>query len=233
MSQYSLELCSADSLHYLSNHSKPSLLLLRVILGLTSCTRLQLSLGTSVSLLRLVKAESQSQSVFCGRGFCKAIRLVVLEDLFLERPAKESAQQTESRGLAGKRWLLVPSFGYFWLKFQDILRHVEAHIPKLTVAAPALPRLLLKKACRKHQPCHALLGAVLAAAQEFLKCVLQLRKPKLEPALRPLRQPTRALDTQKGNDQSFLMSVFLSISTISIQMPWRDNFPNVNLSETK
>ena len=113
MSQYSLELCSADSLHYLSNHSKPSLLLLRVILGLTSCTRLQLSLGTSVSLLRLVKAESQSQSVFCGRGFCKAIRLVVLEDLFLERPAKESAQQTESRGLAGKRWLLVPSFGYF------------------------------------------------------------------------------------------------------------------------
>ena len=100
VSQYSLELGSADSLHYLSNHSKPSLLLLRLVLGLTSCTRLQLSLGTGVSLLRFVKAESQSQSVFCGLGFCKAIRLVVLEDLFLERPAKESAQQT---GLAGKR----------------------------------------------------------------------------------------------------------------------------------
>lgn len=97
----------------------------------------------------------------------------------------------------------------------------------------ALPRLLLKKACRKHQPCHALSGAVLAAAQKFLNGVLQLRKPKLEPALRPLRQPTGALDTQKGNDQSFLMSVFLSISTISIQMPWRNNLPNVNLAETK
>lgn len=129
MSQYSLELRSACSLHYLSNHSKPSLLLLRLILSLTSCTRLQLSLGTRVSLLRLVEAESQSQSVFCGRGLCRAIRLVVLENLFLERPAKESAQQTESRGLAGKRWLLhcVPFLWMFWLKCQNILRHVEGH----------------------------------------------------------------------------------------------------------
>ena len=135
VSQYSLELGSADSLHYLSNHSKPSLLLLRLVLGLTSCTRLQLSLGTGVSLLRFVKAESQSQSVVCGLGFCKAIRLVVLEYLFLERPAKESAQQTESRGLAGKRWLLYPFLYRCFSSNAKIYCGMWKRILKPTVAA--------------------------------------------------------------------------------------------------